>query len=166
MKNQKQPCPTCGHNMAPYVFTFDVADALLLLAMAKEVRARHVYSRFNKDVIKDFTVANQVHVPTIKGISHATKCRTTHCSKLGLLAKLTKNGKHVAGCWVVTARGWQALRGEQVPATVEVTGGEITQRGTKTCTIREALQHGKENIEKAIARNKKPVHDYRADVDA
>lgn len=159
MKQTKQVCPTCGHNTTPYIFTFDVADALLLYAIAKEVRAR-------KEVIKDFTIANQVHVPNLKGISHATKCRTTHCSKLGLLAKLMKNGKHVAGCWVVTSRGWQALRGEPVPAEVVVTSGEITQRGAKTATIYEALQNGKANIEKAIARNKKPVHDYRADVDA
>lgn len=157
-KNTKQPCPTCGHNTAPYLFVFDVADALLLLAMANEVRAR-------KATMADFTVANQVYVPSLK-VSHAVKCRTTHASKLGLVAKLMAKGHHVAGCWVITTRGWAALRGEQVPSEVIVTNGEISQRGTKTTTLYQALRVGVEKINVALSRNRQPRHDFRMDANA
>lgn len=130
-------CVNCGSNMLEEIFIFDYADALLLLGMAKAVAAE-------TDKGTPFTQANSVHVVRLP-ISDAQRHRTTQCSKLGLIAKhIVKNaaGKSIQkrGLWVITARGWAALRGERVPQRVAVFRGSIEERFPDTTTLSEALR--------------------------
>ena len=139
--------------MAEYRFRFDCLDAVLLLAMASEVRSQ-VDAR-------SFTEANRVHVPSLR-VSLAVRCRTTQCRMLGLVAKLDgPGGKQIPGMWVITDRGWAALRGEQVPENVIVFRNEIQERTEEVITLREALELNRAKVESAQARGKKGGTDYR-----
>lgn len=152
-------CPHCHASFVPtevpvYEYKFDVLHALLLLAMG-----RHVRSRQNAGL--PFTAANQVRVPELE-VSHAIRCRTTQASKLGLVAKcLNAKKRQVPGVWVVTERGWAALRGEPVPRFVRVRNGEIEERTGEVITLSAAFHVHQEAVEAATARNRLPKSDYR-----
>ena len=133
MKNEKHICPTCGAVTTEYTFTFSRLDAILLIMMAKEVRAT-----MNAHSVS-FTEANKIHIPSLPVSSNVSK-RMTISSKLGLIAKYKVNGHQQAGMWVITARGWAALRGESVPARVSEFRGQITERFDETTTIADALK--------------------------
>lgn len=152
----KEECPNCGASMQEYVYHFDILCGLLLLAMGKEV-----VHRLNKGL--QFTEANQVHVPSLP-VSLAVQCRTTISSKLGLIAKVkTARGTQARGVWCITERGYAALKGDPVPAMVKVWRGKIEERFENVITLAGAFQVHREGIEKAIAQNRKPKHDYRTD---
>ena len=147
-------CANCDASMAMYVFHFDCLDTILLEKMAIEVR-----NRLNKGM--DFTIANQVHIPSLPTY-HSVKCRTTQSSKLGLVAKLKdKKGKQPGGMWVITERGWEALRGDPVPAQVTVWRGSIEERFDQRITIQEARRIHIDKIEAILKKNRQPKHDYR-----
>lgn len=153
----REKCPNCDASMIEYTFNFDAWNALLLLNMAQTVE-----HRIEKGM--EFTIANQVRVPELP-VSHAVKCRTTQASKLGLVAQLKgRNGKRVAGTWVVTRRGWEALRGEAVPSKVRVWRGRIEERFSETITVMEALQSHVKYVKHTIAKGRKPKQDSRDDV--
>lgn len=156
--HDREKCINCGASMLEYIYQFDVLDAVLLYAMAHRVQ-----ESLRRD--PDFTKANAVHVPTISEISLAVRCRTTQCSKLGLVAKLKKDGKHVSGMWVITARGWAALAGKPVQRRVRVFRNEILERFTDgdgdLITIKEAFNVHRDLVEKSIAARKSPKNDYR-----
>jgi hypothetical protein len=148
--NKKTTCPTCGGNTTEYIYRFDVLDAVLLLAMAREVQNRKT-GRMKEF---SFTVQNRVHVPSLEALSLAVRCRTTMCSKLGLIAKAPSvdTGRQEPGYWLITARGWAALRGELVPASVAVFRKQITERPDEKITISEAFKVNNDNLQAAIAR--------------
>jgi len=146
-------CSLCGGRVATYEYHFDVLAAVLLLAMAREVLNR-------RRAGLEFTAANQVHVPSLSE-SLAVRCRTTIASKLGLVAKCLAGKKQVPGVWVITARGFAALRGEAVPASVVVKNGEIEERPGRLTTIGEAFRKHRESVEVAADRHRKPKGDYR-----
>lgn len=126
-------CYNCSASMKVLTYRFDSLDALLLISMAKEVKKR--FENYN-----DFTVANQVRI-TKMDIPHSVQCRTTQASKLGLVAQLLNiDGKRVPGVWVITRRGWDALNGEPVPASVDVFRGDIVERDDDLITLQEALK--------------------------
>lgn len=136
-------CLNCGGNILEQIFTFDCLDALLLLAMGREVREQARKGR-------GFTEANAVHVPSLDA-SLAVRCRTTMCSKLGLVAKLKKKNREgkevqIPGTWAITSRGWAALRGERVPRKVVVWHGKIQERPDETTTLGEALRTHAEKL--------------------
>lgn len=106
LKN-KEKCPNCGASMKKYVFTFDVLDALLLQAMAQKVQ-----NNLSKGM--GFHEANMVRIHDLQG-TYASKSRTTQMRILGLIQKVKHNGKHVPGTWLITRRGWNALKGDPVP---------------------------------------------------
>lgn len=150
----KSRCPNCDASMQEYIFKFDVLDAILLMRMADEVRLK-----MEKNVA--FTAANAVHVPSMSGLSHAIKCRTTQCSKLGLIAKsLTEQKRQVPGQWLITKRGWDALRGEFVPAMVAVFRNRIEERFDERTTIRLIFEAHTQAVLTAKERNW-DQHDYR-----
>lgn len=133
LKHEK--CPTCGSNTTEYEFTFSLLDAKLLLGMAHAVRE-------NK---KDhpgwpFKAVNQVHLPTLAHMESNVQNRKTITSKLGLIAKYLVNGKQKQGMWVITARGWAALRGEKVPARIREFRNQITERFGDETTLGAALR--------------------------
>jgi hypothetical protein len=157
--NDREVCPNCGASMSEYIFIFDSIDALLLLAMAKEIRDKKARGI-------SFNQANQVHVPSLK-VSLSIKCRTTICSKLGLIAKVKNdNGRHARGVWLITERGWKALRGEPVPAFVKVFRGKIEERFDHTITMQEVFNGSKTRLE-GLLRKKKEIdehYDYRSEI--
>lgn len=155
--SDKAVCPNCEASMLDYTLVFDALDALLVIKMAEEVE-RRVRSGMS------FTSANQIRIPELKA-SHGVKCRTTQASKLGLVAQLRgKNKKRVAGTWVITERGWKALRGERVPQKVKVWRGKIEERYQEAVTIAEVFKAYVDNVGQAGRPGKKPSNDLRHDV--
>jgi len=143
---EKSHCINCGASMKEYDIRFDYWQAILLLRMAEQVRTRQRSGM-------DFTIANQVRVPELD-ISLTAKCKTTQASKLGLVVQLRNINKHkVPGVWVITRRGWEALRGNRVPAKVTVFREEITERDNSTITLAEALQSHYGNLNKSKTPN-------------
>ena len=131
---KKELCPTCQHPLNEYMFNFSYLDALLLMAIARRIR-----SIKNEHPYAPFVAINKVHLPSLDIPSNVSK-RMTITSKLGLIAKVKVNGKQDRGMWLITARGWAALRGEPVPSHVAVFRGEITERTDQKITIAEALK--------------------------
>lgn len=134
----KEICSTCGSVISPYIYNFDYFDCQLLRMMAKEVmRRKHVENL-------SFTQANKVHTTTLN-TTYTARSRTTKCSKLGLIAKYrTSEGTQEPGMWLITARGWAALRNEPVPARVEVFRKQITERPGELTTIQSIYEAKKE----------------------
>lgn len=150
-------CPNCEASMKEYVYTLDAWDALLLLEMARSVREKR-----RKGIA--FTTANQTRVPEL-GTSHAVKCRTTQSAKLGLMAQLkTKDGKRVSGVWVITRRGWDALKGQSVPKRVKVWRKKIEERYDDQVTIQEALNSHTKYVEESIKKGRDPKEDHRKSI--
>lgn len=111
----KTKCPNCDASMAQYEYNLDVLDVALLIGMGRSVKE-------NMKAGIEFTQANKVHVPTLE-VSDAIRHRTTKCSKLGLVAKKMSGDSQEKGMWVITNRGFSALRGE------EIVTGRIVWRG-------------------------------------
>ena len=145
----KERCANCEASMREYIYTFDTWDALLLLSMAIEVR------KWQQDG-RTFNEANQVRVPELN-VPHSVKCRTTKASKLGLVAPVMYKGRkdRIPGVWLITSRGWAALRGERVPKKVKVWRKTIEERFDQTITIQEALESHKRFREGVLERGGK-----------
>lgn len=151
----KEKCPNCGASMIEYVFEFDCLDAAMLLYMGKEVKKR----------LGDGMVmrrANMVRVQDMKSPTYAMKSRTMQMSKLGLIAQLKdERGIRVPGVWVITRRGFDALRGKSVPRRVKVWRNRIEARTDETTTLSEAFEAHRDKVEELIKRKKTPRADYR-----
>lgn len=151
-------CVNCGASMSEYLYTFTILDALLIFAMARQV-ARNLEKNPN------FTEANKIHLPSLKDINHTSKIRQGYTGKLGLIAKYKgKDGHQVRGMWVITKRGWSALRGEPVPKSVRVFRGQILDRPDDTVTLSEVFRGYTNKIEDIIGRGKMPKTDNREEV--
>ena len=148
-------CANCGASMKEYIYSIDAWDGMLLLSMAKAVRERMSSGL-------SFTDANQVHVPTLAA-SHAVRCRTTKASKLGLVAELRNNGKRVSGTWVITKRGWQALRGESVPAKVKVWRKHIEERFDDMTTLSSVFSIYRRNSDIKARKGRPTTSDMVSD---
>lgn len=156
--HDKSTCPNCKASMLSYWFEFDTTDAAMLVAMSRIVRAR-----LDKGIL--FTESNQVHVPSMNTSSYTMKSRTTKMAKLGLVAKVLKNGKHVGGYWLITRRGWQALAGIPVPKRVESFRNEIIERdNTEKVTISQVFANWKDTKRDMLSRGKKLKTDYSEEV--
>lgn len=155
LKN-KERCPNCRGSMKTYVFRFDVLDALLLIAMVKVVGQK-------LDQGESFTEANKVHVQKMDHASYAIRSRTSQCRQLGLVAKvLNAKGKQIGGTWCITRRGWEALRGQEVPAEVRSFQNMIVERSTKVTTIQDALRSHKQAVQEQRMSGKVPKSDHTA----
>lgn len=126
-------CPNCGESMTEYVHKLDFFNALLLKEMGDVVK---------KNVAKgmSFRDANQVHVVS-QDFHDCVRHRTTQCRTLGLIAKVkTEKGTHDRDKgWLITARGFAALRGERVPAEVTVFRNTIEERTDIKTTLDEVF---------------------------
>lgn len=155
---ETEKCANCGASMLEYIFEFDVLDALLLIAMGKEVQ------RQLQEGIP-FTEANKVRIQHLNVASYAMKSRTTQMSKLGLVAKYKgSNGRHLPGHWVVTKRGFEALAGKLVPKSVRVWRGHIEERPDHLTTLTEALNSHRDKVVSQIRRGKNVKTDYRNEI--
>lgn len=110
-------CPNCGKRMLGYKYSFDYHGVQLLLALEKDVKMR-MRSGLS------FTEANKINTSHIDA-DYTAKSKKTQLSKLGLIAKLLVNGEHVPSGWVITNRGFSALRGESVPKHAYVINGKL-----------------------------------------
>lgn len=151
----RSKCPNCSASMIEYIYIFDAWNALLLLRMAEEVRAR-----IAKGI--PFTEANQIRIPDLQA-SHAVRCRTTQAAKLGLVTQLKsqRTGGRVPGVWVITRRGWEALAGKPVPKKVKVWRGHIEERFDESTTIGEALKSHAEYVATTLRKGRKVRYDHR-----
>lgn len=149
-------CANCGASMLEYIFEFDCLDAVMLLHMGNVVRMRLA------DGLTSFTEANKVRVQRIEEATYAMKSRTTQMSKLGLIAQLRgENGARVPGVWVITKRGFDALRGRRVPKSVRVWRNRIEARTDEMTTLSEAFSSHRAKVEDMLKMNKTPKTDYR-----
>lgn len=155
--HDKSKCVNCGASMAEYTFIFDVLDAILLFDMAKIVKER-------LDQYGDFTAANKVRIQDMLGTSYAVKSRTTQCAKLGLVAKYKEDDKHVPGTWVITRRGWEALKGIPVPRCVRVFRGQILERTDEKITITQAFSNYAGDMERKKKKGNKIRSDHTDDI--
>ena len=146
-------CPNCGSNMKQYIFRFDVLDALLLIGMSQKVKQQ-------SDTM-EFTEANKVHVQKMNELTYAIRSRTTQCRLLGLVAKVkNEKGKQVGGTWLITKKGWKALRGEFIPAEVITFRNEIVDRTDKMMTIDMALQSHLKKVDDEHAKGNIPTSNH------
>lgn len=156
--DDKEKCPNCKASMVSYRFEFDMPNACMLISMSRLVKAR-----LDKGI--DFTEANQIHVQSMNTATYAMKSRTTQMAKLGLVAKVLKNGKHVSGYWLITKRGWEALANRPVPQSVESFRNQITERTDKMTTIKEVLHEWSVRKKQTLLRGKKLKTDYSVEVE-
>ena len=156
LKN-KTRCANCDAPMIQYSYDLNVINTSLVIIMAKEVR-----KRLNKGM--PFTEANQVHVPTLNATDSA-RHKTTDCAKLGLLAKHLVDGKHERGMWVITKRGFTALKGEEVPTGYIVWRGKIIDRPGNMTTFAQVRSKYKIKVDSYIKKyNQLPKKNYHKDV--
>lgn len=152
----KTKCINCGASMAEYLYPVTIFEALLLYSMAQKVR-----EKVDKGVA--FTEANVTHVPSLDNASYTVKSRTGFASKLGIIAKHKKDGKHVSGQWAITTRGWQALRGMPIPKEVKVFRAQILERTEETITLAEVFRKHTDRVIGLLARKKVVKKDWRSE---
>lgn len=148
-----EACFNCRRSMKVTGYTADLHDALLILAMAREVK---------KNMLRGmtFTEANMVHLPTLK-VSNATLKRQTKCDYLGLVKQSDK--WRGSGYWCLTAWAWKALRGEEIPRTANYWEGKLISRSVETTALATMFKTHLEAVQQAIAKRKAVRADYRAD---
>jgi hypothetical protein len=122
-------CPNCHQGMHSYIYRLDFLNALLLKQMGDVVRKR-------LDQGELFSKSNEIHVVS-QDFHDCVRHRTTQCRSLGLIAKVkTEDGSHDrAKGWLITKRGFSALRGQYVPSEVEVFRNRITERTEEVTTM-------------------------------
>lgn len=154
----RSKCANCGASMREYVFILDVWDAILLKRMAEDIR-----HKVRKGI--PFTEANQVRIPELDA-PHSVRCRTTKASKLGLVAKVKSKstGRFIPGTWLITKRGWEALRGDAVPQKVKVWRGAIEERYDATVTLSQVMQAHAEYAKKRANAGKPLKDDSRNEI--
>lgn len=144
-------CPNCKASMAEYADTLDINDALLILNMARIVN-RKVAAGIN------FTEANKLRVSS-EDIHHTQKCRTTKCSKLGLIAK-AGNAQ-----WSITKRGWAALKGEPVPKIRVTFRKQILERPEDMTTLSHVFAEHRSKMQTLQNKKKALKNDKRSEFD-
>lgn len=150
----KSRCPHCNANMEMKVYTANLNVALLLLAMAAQVR-----ENIRKGM--SFTEANRVHVPTL-AVSDATRHAVTMASYVNLVKQPPQWAQ--SGHWVITNWGYKALRGEKIPKKAKYFRGELIERSEEMTDLPTMFKTHREKVEAAIARGKAVASDYRADL--
>lgn len=137
----RSKCANCGESMAVYTYTVTYLDTKLLCAMAEIIT-----KRMNKGM--SFTDANKIHLQT-EIPNYTLTSRQTIASKLGLIAKVMREGKHNRRLgWSITKRGFEFLRGQPVPRQVKVFHNTIQARFEETITMIDTLSQANSMSEK------------------
>lgn len=148
----RSKCPGCDRSMKITVYEADLHDALLILAMGREVKKQMKAGL-------SFTEANKVHIPTLAA-TQATLKRQTKCDYLGLV-KQNENWKGT-GYWCLTRWAWKALRGDPIPRSAKYWEGNMIGRSELTTTLPQMFENHKHAVEMAILKKKAVRADYRA----
>lgn len=151
--DDKSQCPGCQRSMKITIYEADLLDALLILAMAREVK-----NNLNKGQL--FTDANKVHLPTLAATQGILK-RQTKCDYLGLI-KQPKNWRG-SGFWLLTGWAWKALRGEAIPKAAKYWEGQLIGRSEAIVTLNEMFKNHSELVATALAKRKAVKTDRRSD---
>jgi hypothetical protein len=151
--NDKSKCPNCTASMVSNVYRVDIMTVALIVNMANIVRDRMK----NGEVLHE---ANQIHIPSMGYGSYAVKSRMTQAHKLGLIAKVVKDKEHIPGTWLLTKRGFEALRNEPIPAEIVVFRNQIIERPEETVRIRDVMHRWSNKRAERITANKKVGPDY------
>lgn len=146
-------CFNCRRSMKVTVYTADLLDALLLLAMADQVRANI------KNKIP-FTESNKIHLPTLK-VTQGILKRSTKCDYLGFIKQppLWRG----SGYWLLTGWAWKALGGHEVPKSVKYWEGNLIGRSEELTTLAGMFRTHGDLVQRALAKRKAIRADYRAD---
>lgn len=148
-------CFNCGRSMKIQVYTAAVGHAMLLLAMARQVR-----EEVRKGV--EFTKANRVHIDRLP-IATSIKKQQSQAGYLGLIHQVAE-GKH-SGYWLITAWGWKALRGEPIPRAVKYWDKKLVERSVHMTTLGEMMRTHTDKIRKQIALGKRVKGmDHRSEI--
>lgn len=152
--HDKTHCPNCGRGMEINIYKADIHNALFLLAMGRAV---------NENLKKGlpFTEANKVHAPSLE-VSNTVSKRITQCDYLGFVKQ--PESLRRTGYWVITSWGFQALRGDPVPAWVKYWNGKLIERSNVTVTLDGMFSVHKEQVANAIARRKSVRSDHVAEI--
>lgn len=135
--DEKEKCANCGKSMGINKYSFSNVNARLLMAMGEVVR----HKRFGKGMA--FDESNQVHIETeVDSGSYQVKSSMTQLRYLGLIAKIKdEHGVHQTDKgWLITKRGWSALRDEEVQRWVTAFNNKIVDRSEEKITISQALK--------------------------
>lgn len=129
----KEHCPNCKASMAMYKRQVHYQNAGLVVYMAEIVR---------HNLTKGMTLnqANRVHVNAEERIPHNMRCVAGNTSDLGLITEVKDSDKAE---WLITRRGFAALRGEPIPKWVIMFRGEIQERSEETTTFTEVMKNRK-----------------------
>lgn len=152
MLKDKTKCPGCDRSMKITIYEADLHDALLILAMARDVR-----ENIRKGI--KFTEANKVHIPTLSA-TQATLKRQTKCDYLGLI-KQPDNWRG-SGYWLLTRWAWKALRGEEIPKATKYWEGHLLGRSEAKTTLSAMFKRHKNLVQLAIAKKRAIKADYRS----
>ena len=152
MLKDKTKCPGCDRSMKITIYEADLHDALLILAMARDVR-----ENIRKGI--KFTEANKVHIPTLHA-TQATLKRQTKCDYLGLI-KQPDNWRG-SGYWLLTRWAWKALRGEEIPKATKYWEGHLLGRSEAKTTLSAMFNRHKDLVQLAIAKKRAIKADYRS----
>ena len=147
--NDKTKCLNCGASMAEYANFLDINDCLLIYSMG-----RILDERLAKGI--PFTEANKIRVSSAN-IHHTQKCRTTKCSKLGLIAKAGD------ARWAITSRGFEGLRGQPVDEMRVTFRGQILERPEKKITFAQVFAEHRAKMDGKERRGKSLREDHRAE---
>lgn len=153
--NDKGHCPNCNASMKGYRYWIDPLDCNMLIEMANHIK-RNTGPTF-KDV-------NQVHVHVMEGPTYAMKSRTSKLAKLGLVAKVIgEKGIQKKGTWLITKRGWHALRGGEIPKYVDVWRNTIMDRAAdhEVTTIKQVYDEHLKVVREKELFGKKFKGDFR-----
>lgn len=152
----KTRCPNCKASMLEYIFVLDFHNALLLKKMGDAVS-------FNLNKGMEFTEANKIHVVSMDAPDY-TRHRTTQAAKLGLIAKVKLDGVHNRKeGWLITKRGFDALRGHGVPSWVKMWREEIIERSETRVTLQQVFEgYDARTTDQILAG--KIVKDYRTHI--
>lgn len=148
---KRDKCYNCARSMKITIYTADLLDALLLLAMAKQVAE-------NLKKGMHFTDANKVHLPTL-GVTQGISKRSTKCDYLGFI-KQPKDWRG-SGYWLLTGWAWKALGGEKVPKAVKYWEGHLIGRSEELTTLGEMFGTHTDLINRALRMRKSIKADHR-----
>lgn len=135
--DQNNQCVLCQANLEKYNTGISIAMIEALIKISKAV--------YRKSQTRPFTEANDINVARLPGeleLTHVERCSLTMLRHHGLIAKVKEAGKIKLGRWLITKKGWDFLRGEEVPDTVTTFRNSVIDHSITTTTIGDVLRSG------------------------
>lgn len=134
-------CSHCHHSISIYHYPINKVMVKFLRAMAK---------------VTDETGSREVDVEKVSVI-HGERTQITKLRIHGLIAKVKdEKGHHRARMWLITSKGWDFLRGAEVPRKVIIYNNQVIGHSDETTTIgridSDAAAYGRQGITEPEAK--------------